>query len=258
MNKFMGAALVAASLSIAAAPAFADEAVSENRAIDARVVKIKLDGVINLNIKQGPTASLVVYGEKQQVSKVTTRVHGDTLVIETEDRHRSWHFGNGNKGKLRAELVLPKMNEFTSHGVGSTDVSGFSGDQVKLVLDGAGSITVTSNYKSVDARLGGVGSMKLNTGNSDKVDLNLRGAGSIEINGDSKMLRASLGGVGSLEAQQLRADTVDLDLTGLGGATVYARNAATLNLTGLGSATVYGKPASRNATARGLGSVSWN
>jgi hypothetical protein len=72
------------------------------------------------------------------------------------------------------------------------------------------------------------------------------------------MLHASLGGVGSLEAQQLRADTVDLDLTGLGGATVYARNSATLNLTGLGSATVYGKPANRNATARGLGSVSWN
>jgi hypothetical protein len=257
MNKFMGAALVAASLSIAAAPVFADEAVSENRAIDARVVKIKLDGVINLNIKQGPTASLVVYGERQQVDKVTTRVHGDTLVIETDGHNRNWHFGK-NKSKLRAELVLPKMNEFTSHGVGSTDVSGFSGDQVKLVLDGAGSITVTSNYKSVDARLGGVGSMKLNTGNSDKVDLNLRGAGSIEINGDSKMLRASLGGVGSLEAQQLRADTVDLDLTGLGGATVYARNSATLNLTGLGSATVYGKPANRNATARGLGSVSWN
>ncbi len=255
MNKFIGAALIAASLTVAPRPAAAQE-VSESRAIDARVVKIKLGGVINLNVKQGATASLTLHGDKQYVAKVTTTQNGDTLVIETDDK--GWSFGRNKKHKLRAELTLPKLNEFSSHGVGSTDVQGFSGDSVKLVLDGAGAITVTSNYKNIDARLGGVGSMKLNAGVTDKVDLNMRGAGRIEINGESKMLRASLGGVGSLEAQQLRADAVDLDMTGLGGATVYAKNSATLNLAGLGSATVYGKPANRNATARGMGSVSWN
>jgi hypothetical protein len=256
MNKVFGAALMAASLTVAAGPAFADEMVSENRAVDARVVKIKLGGVINLSVKQGATATLTLHGDKKYVTKVTTRQHGDTLVIESDDS--GWNFGRNDKRKLRAELTLPKLNEFVSHGVGATDVSGFSGDQVKLVLDGAGAITVTSNYKIVDARLGGVGSMKLNTGNTDKVELDMRGAGRIEINGESKLLRATLGGVGSLEAQQLRADTVDLDMTGLGGATVYAKNSANLNLAGLGSATVYGKPANRNATARGMGSVSWN
>jgi hypothetical protein len=255
MNKFIGAALIAASLTVAAGPAVAED-VTESRAIDARVVKIKLGGVINLNVKQGATASLTLYGDKQYVQKVTTTQNGDTLVIETDDK--GWRFGNNSKNKLRAELVLPKLSEFNSNGVGSTDVQGFTGDSVKLVLDGAGAITVTSNYKTIDARLGGVGSMKLNAGVTDKVDLNMRGAGRIEINGESKMLRASLGGVGSLEAQQMRADAVDLDMTGLGGATVYAKNSATLNLAGLGSATVYGKPANRNATARGMGSVTWN
>jgi hypothetical protein len=46
-------------------------------------------------------------------------------------------------------------------------------------------------------------------------------------------------------------------MSGLGGATVYAKNAANLRLSGMGSATVYGKPASRNASARGLGSIAW-
>jgi hypothetical protein len=63
--------------------------------------------------------------------------------------------------------------------------------------------------------------------------------------------------VGSLDAQQLRADTIDVNMTGLGSASVYAKSSASLKLTGLGSATVYGNPTNRNASARGLGSVSW-
>ncbi|HEX9171138.1 MAG TPA: DUF2807 domain-containing protein, partial [Telluria sp.] len=64
-------------------------------------------------------------------------------------------------------------------------------------------------------------------------------------------------GVGSLDAKGLRASTVELDMSGLGGATVFASSSADLKLSGLGSAKVYGKPARRNSTTRGLGSVSW-
>ena len=63
--------------------------------------------------------------------------------------------------------------------------------------------------------------------------------------------------MGSLDAQQLRAESVDVQLTGLGSASVYARTRANLSLSGLGSATVYGKPANRQSSAQGLGSVSW-
>ena len=256
MNKLIAAGLMAVTLSAAAGAAIADELVSETRNIDARVVRVKLGGVIDLRLKQGATPSLVIYGEKAYVGKVTTTQNGDTLTIDT-DNH-SMHFGRGKERQLRAELTIPRLSEFASLGVGSSEVSGFSGDEIKLSLDGAGSVTVTSRYKSLTARLGGVGSMTLNSGDSERVDLSLRGAGQIAINGQSKLLNAKLGGVGSLDAQELRADTVDLDMTGLGGATVYARNTANLKLSGLGSATVYGKPANRNSTSRGLGSVSWN
>lgn len=99
--------------------------------------------------------------------------------------------------------------------------------------------------------------MTVNAGNSDNVDLHLNGAGRIEMIGQTKQLNASLGGVGSLDAQQLRAESVDVRLSGLGSASVYAKTRATMNLSGLGSATVYGKPANRQSSAQGLGSVSW-
>lgn len=255
MNKFFGMALAAATLSFAAGSAIADEIVSETRSIDARIVKIKLDGVIDLRLKQGATPSLTLHGDKRYVTKVTTDQRGDTLHIDTEKKY--FTFGSGEKRQLRAELTLPNLNEFTSQGVGTTEVTGFSGEQITLALDGAGSVKVTGNYKNINSRLGGVGSMTLNTGQSELVDLSMGGAGSITVNGQSRLLRAKLGGVGSLDAKGLQSDTVDLDMTGLGGATVYAKNTANLRLTGLGSATVYGQPANRNATARGMGSVSW-
>lgn len=255
MSKLFGAVMMAAALSVTAGAAMAEQ-VSEVRAVDARVLKVKLGGVINLRIKQGATAGLVVIGDKRDVSRVTIVQNGDTLNIDTENR--GWHFGGDDRHDVRAELTLPNLTELVSHGVGASDVQGFSGNEVRLSLDGAGSVSVTSQYRNVVARLGGVGSMTLNAGDTDQVDLKLRGAGHIAVNGYSKLLRATLGGVGSLDARQLQADAVDLDMSGLGGATVYAKNSANVKLSGLGSATVYGNPGNRSADARGLGSVSWH
>lgn len=254
MNKIISMSMVAAALSIAASGAFAEQ-IAQPRTIDARIMKVNLGGIVNLHVKQGQTASLVIIGERDDVSKVNVTRSGDTLNISTEGRN--WNFGNGRSKEVRAELTVPNFSELVSHGVGSSEVHGFTGDALKLSLEGAGSVNVNSNYRNVVAKLGGVGSMKLNSGNSDQVDLKLRGAGHIEVKGSSRLLRADLGGVGSLDAQKLQADAVELDMSGLGGASVYAKSSANLKLSGLGSATVYGNPARRTADARGMGSVSW-
>lgn len=254
MNTFFGTAVMAAAL-VVSNGAVADEQVSQGRAIDARAVKVKLGGIIDLRITQGATASLTITGDKRLVEQVSVVQQGDTLSIDT-DSHR-WTFSGNNRKQLRAELVLPNLNELASHGVGASDVKGFNGNDLKVALDGAGAVTINGNYKNVVASLGGVGSMTFNDASADQVDLKLRGAGAISINGTSKLLRADLGGLGSLDARRLTADTVVLDMSGLGGASVYARTSANLKLSGLGSATVYGKPTTRSAEARGMGSVSW-
>jgi hypothetical protein len=254
MKKYLKAAMLATVLSSGAHTALAADVTSENRSVDARAVNIDLDGVISLKVKQGPVASLTIYGETDSLKKVVVEQSGDTLHITTS-KMNSINFGN--KQELRAELTLPNLRTLTSAGVGATEVSGFSGDNLRLALDGAGSVKVSAQYRNVDVRLGGVGGMTVNAGNSDNVNLQLNGAGRIEMTGQTKQLHASLGGVGSLDAQQLRADAIDVNMSGLGSATMYAKNSASLKLSGLGSAKVYGNPANRNATARGMGSVSW-
>lgn len=252
MNNFISATMMAVTLYATHGAAIAQDMASESRSIDARAVKVVLDGVIDLKLKQGPTASLVLSGDKRYLQKVTVAQDGDTLRIGTE--LRGVHIGSP---KLRAELTLPNLRELVSAGVGSAEVSGFSGDELRLALEGAGALSMTSRYRIVHAKLSGVGSMNLNAGEADTVGLDLRGAGQMTVSGQSRNLNAKLGGIGSLDAQHLRADSVDMDMSGLGGATVYASTSARLRLSGLGSATVYGKPASRSASARGLGSVAW-
>lgn len=252
MNKLLGAAFLATSLSCVAHAGAADELARETRSVDARVSKVHLGGVVRLSLRQGPP-SLVVSGDRRYVSKIRTTQNGDTLTIDLEGNTR---MENG-RGELRAELSVPRLEEFVSEGVGKSELSGFSGDKVVLALDGAGAVSFSGQYRDIDARLGGVGGMTLNTSQAERIELHLGGAGHITVAGQTRVLRAHLGGVGGLDAQQLRADTVDLDLNGLGGASVFARTAANVNLSGMGSATVYGKPATRHANTSGFGKVSW-
>jgi hypothetical protein len=249
MNKLLGTAFLALTLSAHAA--VADDTVRETRKVDARVSKVHLGGVVRLTLRQGPP-SLVVSGERRYVAKIRTTQDGDTLTIDMEGVNHM----NG-KAELRAEMSVPNLQEFVSEGVGMSEVSGFSGDRVRLALDGAGEVRFTGQYRNVDAHLGGVGGLTINPGQAERIELDLGGAGQITVAGQTRVLRAHLGGIGGLDAQQLRADTVDLDMNGLGGASVFARTAANVNLSGMGSATVYGKPATRNANTSGFGKVSW-
>lgn len=254
MKTLLKPAAFATVLALLATPALADEVVRENRTIDARVTKVKLGGVVDLVVRQGNTPSLVVSGDKRYVQRITTSQRGDTLEIDTESLNKR---RGEMQEKLRAELTVPKLSEFSSEGVGASTVTGFSGDTLRVALDGAGAVTMNGNYRAIDASLGGVGGLTLNGVRTERLDLSLRGAGRINVSGESKELHAKLAGVGSLEAQNLRAETVDLDMSGLGGATVHASRAAEVDLSGMGSAAVYGKPASRRANTSGMGKVAW-
>lgn len=250
MHKPLSFALLTTTLWLMIGAACAQEAL-ETRTIDARVVRVKLDGLINLKLTQGAEPSLQIIGDRRFVGKVTAVQTGDTLELDSDGA------GKVNRASLRAELVLPQLRELVSEGVGTTEVAGFSGEEIDITLDGAGSMKIVSAYKRMKANLGGVGSMHVWVSDSENVDLDLRGAGYVTIGGHSKMLRASLGGLGGLNAQQFQADSVDIDLSGLGNATVNARTNVKLHLSGLGSVTVYGKPMNRNVSVDGLGKVSW-
>lgn len=254
MHKYFKFALAALGLlALARLASAAPEEASDTRSIDARVVRVKLDGMVDLRIRQGSPALLVLRGDPRFLEKLSTVQSGDTLHIGTEMRGVRLQRTN----HLRAELVLPQLREVSSESMGVTEISGFSGRELALSLDGAGSMNVNVNYRQISASLGGVGSMRLAGMQSEEIVLDLQGAGYVTLVGRSRSLRAELAGLGGLDAQQFTADSVTLELSGLGNATVTAQESANLNLSGMGSVTVYGKPLNRKVSVDGLGKVSW-
>jgi hypothetical protein len=234
--------------------------VTETRPIDPRTVRVRLDGLLDVHIRQGSPATLTVSGEQGLVQHTMTTQNQDTLNIDTEQRngrgHQGFFFHSSSSG-VRVDLTLPQLREVWSESLGRTEISGFTGDELELTLEGAGAMNLASNFKRVTANLGGFGSMNLSGLNSEGIELNLRGAGSVTLAGRSKWLKADLGGVGGLNAQQCAVDNVNLDLSGLGNATVTAHQNASLSLSGMGSVTVYGKPLNRKVENDGLGKVSF-
>ncbi|MGJ9417398.1 GIN domain-containing protein [Massilia sp. CMS3.1] len=231
----------------------APDTITETRPLDARVVRIKIDGVVDLRVRQGSPASLVLSGDPRWIANMTTLQSSDTVVIGTEMHEMRMQRKNG----VRAEIVIPGLREVRSESVGMTEITGFKGDELELSLDGAGSMNANVDYRIITASLGGVGSMKLAGINSERITLDLQGAGYVSLTGRTQSLRAELGGLGSLDARQFAADAVMLNLSGLGNATVTAQVSANLNLSGMGSVTVYGKPLNRRVSVDGLGKVSW-
>jgi hypothetical protein len=260
VNKFLKLGLAWAALcSLVPAASAAPEVATETRPVDARVVRVKLDGMVDLVLRQGSPAALVVRGDPKWVRRTSTEQNGDTLTIETEMRQvrLTDRLVMREMSGLRVELTLPQLREVSSESLGSTVVTGFSGSDLDLTLDGPGAMQVNCNYKRVSANVGGVGGLNIAGLTADTVEINLHGAGAITLGGRTRLLKADLGGLGGLNAQQFSADNVELDLSGLGSATVTAHQNAVLNLSGMGSVTVYGKPQGRKVALEGLGKVSW-
>ncbi len=235
---------------IAPGVAMADDAVSETRSIDANVSKVHLDGAASLQLRQGPTASIVVFGSKEDMKSLTTNQSGDTLRIDTDGFFI-------RTPRLRIEMTLPNLSVFTSSGVGPVHLNGFAGDNLQLSATGAGNINVNVHYKHVVIRSTGVASMTIDDGDSDSIELNSPGAGHVVLIGQTKEFTSRLDGVGGVDAKDLKADTVTTYLNGVGSVKVYARKAANMYLHGVGSVTVYGNPAMRNANVSGFGKINW-
>ncbi|MFA6314306.1 MAG: hypothetical protein WC681_22720, partial [Sterolibacterium sp.] len=82
--KLLTSMLVSALTMMSAGVAIADEVLMEARSVDARVINVRLDGQIDLKLKQGPIPSLSVFADKRWLPKITTLQNGDTLRIDTD------------------------------------------------------------------------------------------------------------------------------------------------------------------------------
>jgi hypothetical protein len=224
---------------------------TETRSIGADVAVVNLKGPIDMVLKQGSTAGLIVSGEENLLPLVKTEQKGDTLNIDIKESFLHLH------RPLRVEVTLPKLRELDSMGSGDSIVSGFNGDQLKLNMRGSGDVRFNGNYRSVNASTMGSGDLDLALADSNDIDLTIMGSGGISTSGNSKSLTAHVMGSGDLGARKMIADTVNLAVMGSGDSEIYARQVAILDLKGSGDIEVHGSPGRREVNRLGSGEVNW-
>ena len=223
---------------------------SETRPVSSTVDAIRLDGPIDLTVRQGPSATLSVRGEQHLLGKIETRQEGNTIYIST-------HGMLLTRRPLKAVLVLPSLVNLQVRGSGDSSVNGFGGERITLGLDGSGAVKFNGRFKQMSAMLHGSGELDLDGGTSDKVDVELNGSGDLKLVGTGRELRARLNGSGTVDAEQFKAEAVSLTLHGSGDASVSASASVEARIDGSGEARVFGRPAERKVSTHGSGELSF-
>jgi hypothetical protein len=224
---------------------------SETRTIGKGIVAVDLGGPIDMTLRQGPVASLVVRGEQRLLGNIETVEEDGTLHIDTKGmllHHRQ---------PLQVVLVLPALESLSVHGSGDSTVNGFSGEKLEVQLNGSGNVKFNGRFKDITAGVRGSGDLELNGGSSDSVDVALVGSGQMTVVGSCKELKAEQTGSGDLNAQHLNADQASVELHGSGTSIISARKMAAVTLRGSGDVSVYGNPDERSIHKTGSGEVTF-
>jgi hypothetical protein len=222
---------------------------TDKRTLERAVGAVEVSGPINLTLRQGSVPALEVRGEQRLLANIDTSIDGETLHIGPRGillRHRQ---------PIEVLVTLPTLDTLSLNGSGETNVSGFAGERVAIVLGGSGSVRFNGRYRDIDAAIHGSGDMEVNGGNGDKVNAEVIGSGQLTLVGSTRELAAAVRGSGELDARHLRAEEATLEHQGSGSSALYASRGVDVELTGSGDSTVYGNPDRRSVTRHGSGSV---
>jgi len=224
---------------------------NETRVLARGIDAVQLSGPIDLTLRYGPTASLIVKGEERLLPNIDTFQEGTMLHIGTKGmllHHRQ---------PLQAVLVLPSVAHILIEGSGDSTISGLSGDTIGLELNGSGSVKFNGRYQHVDVALRGSGDLELNTGNCDELTLLQESSGQITAIGSTRKLSIKKQGSGELDTRHLRADAVTLQQTGSGDSVILARETVSIEMNGSGDVHVHGGPRVQSVARTGSGEASF-
>ena len=222
---------------------------SETRSLLRTIDTIEMNGPVDLVVRQSAVPTLVVKSEQRLLEQIRTHQEGRTLSISvTGPTPASYR-------PMRVEVGLPTLQYLRLAGTGDTQVSGLSGERLKLEQSGRGDTVIRATYENVEASLSGAGDFTLQSGPANSISLSISGRGDARIDGRAKTFTASLRGSGDLNARALAAEVVTLALSGSGDALVTASQAVTILSRGRGDVVVFGQPVQKVLSRSGSGSV---
>ncbi len=186
-------------------------------------------GPLDVDIRFGPTQSVIVQADSNLQGLIETSAAGGTLVIRTTANFRS-HL------PLKVSVVVPVLSRVANAGTGKMTIDGLNAETFDFSNSGTGKAELVGRAGQLQLSISGTGDVTSRDLQADRLTLKMHGTGDARLAGH----------IGDLTFNQ--KGTGDLQLDGLDGS-------ADLSVHGTGNAQIGGKVASLEVQKSGSGNL---
>jgi hypothetical protein len=172
---------------------------------------VELAGGNNVTVRVGGERSVVVRGDDNLLSRVTTQVeNGDLIIGQTPGSFET-------KSPTRVEVSIPSLDNLMLTGSGILSVTGIEAENVAVTLSGSGIVRASGTATRLDVDLPGSGEAQLKKLVAREVNAVVSGSGLLLITATAR-LDASVPGSGAILHSGNPGD-VTTSITGSGAIT---------------------------------------
>jgi hypothetical protein len=192
--------------------------------------EIVLSGIGNLHIVQGAENKVVVEAEENIISKITTTVKGDKLVIGVEKG-----FNIIPTKEINYYITVQDITGIQMLGAGNVKADKIVTDKLNINLTGFGSMDITDLTAT-------------------SLDVMISGAGDITVSGVADDQKVNITGAGNYHGEDLQSQTTSVIVSGVGNSDLWVEQELSVVISGGGNINYYGSPET-NRTITGLGKL---
>lgn len=170
--------------------------------------EVELRGAGSLSIEQADSESLSVEAQEDVLSKLTTKVVNDRLIIGPKP-NATIH----TTEPINYELTVKDLNALEVSGSANVEAEGIKTERLAVTIGGTGNVKTVGEADEQEINVSGTGDYQAEDLVSKEVKIAVTGAGSALIN-VSEELDAEISGVGSVE--YVGDPKVQQDVSGVG------------------------------------------
>lgn len=198
---------------------------------------VTLDGIGDVDLRIGPTASLTVEAEENILPYLITEVVGEQLVISTKPLTVLQ-----TTQPIRYTVTATDLKKVEINGSGNVVLHDLAAQDLELTLNGSGDLTADGSVERLKVDTSGSGDVALYKLTAQDLEVTTSGSGDITASGTAERFTATLAGSGMLQAAELKASVAKVSATGSGDATVWATDSLEASTMGSGDIIYYGEP----------------
>jgi hypothetical protein len=166
--------------------------VSENRTIGASFKEIRVEGSMNVLVKQGDSVKVTAKDYANILPYLDIRVVGNALVISYENN--AWISNSAGE----VTVVLPTLTGVELTGSGDIGTIGnFNFADLSLIISGSGDFSLSGTCKNMNAKVNGSGDIRAYDLPTEAITAKISGSGSMQLNA-SRTLDATISGSGDI------------------------------------------------------------